>query len=51
MPKRRIELGFAEAALLFAALGDETRLALQRLSRGDWRRSRARRQLRDDGQG
>ncbi len=33
MPKRRIELGLAEAALLFAALGDETRLnLLQRLS-------------------
>jgi DNA-binding transcriptional ArsR family regulator len=33
MPKRRVELGLAEAALLFAALGDETRLALlQRLS-------------------
>jgi len=35
MPKRRVELGLAEAALLFAALGDETRLALiQRLSAG-----------------
>jgi len=35
MPKRRIELGLAEAALLFAALGDETRLALlRRLSQG-----------------
>jgi len=35
MPKRRIELGLAEAALLFAALGDETRLALlRRLSEG-----------------
>lgn len=33
MPKLRAELGLAEAALLFAALGDETRLALlQRLS-------------------
>lgn len=33
MSKRRVELGLAEAALLFAALGDETRLALlQRLS-------------------
>ncbi len=30
MPKRRIELGLAEAALLFAALGDETRLELLR---------------------
>ena len=30
MSKRRIELGLAEAALLFAALGDETRLALIR---------------------
>ena len=30
MSKRRIELGLAEAALLFAALGDETRLALLR---------------------
>lgn len=30
MPKRRAELGLAEAALLFAALGDETRLALLR---------------------
>jgi DNA-binding transcriptional ArsR family regulator len=30
MPKRRVELGLAEAALLFAALGDETRLALLR---------------------
>ena|ERR1017187_5841052 len=35
MPKRRIELGLGEAALLFAALGDETRLALlERLSDG-----------------
>jgi len=35
MPKRRIELALAEAALLFAALGDETRLALlRRLSEG-----------------
>lgn len=35
MPKRRLELGIAEAALLFAALGDETRLALMRqLSQG-----------------
>ena len=35
MPKRKVELGLAEAALLFAALGDETRLALlQRLSDG-----------------
>jgi DNA-binding transcriptional ArsR family regulator len=34
MPKHRTELGVAEAALLFAALGDETRLALlERLSR------------------
>jgi DNA-binding transcriptional ArsR family regulator len=30
MAKRRIELGLAEAALLFAALGDETRLAILR---------------------
>lgn len=30
MPKRRTELKLAEAALLFAALGDETRLALLR---------------------
>lgn len=30
MPKRRVELRIAEAALLFAALGDETRLALLR---------------------
>lgn len=30
MPKRRAELALAEAALLFAALGDETRLALLR---------------------
>lgn len=30
MSKRRTELGLAEAALLFAALGDETRLALLR---------------------
>ncbi len=30
MPKGRVELGLAEAALLFAALGDETRLALVR---------------------
>jgi DNA-binding transcriptional ArsR family regulator len=28
MPKQRVELGLAEAALLFAALGDETRLAI-----------------------
>ena len=35
MPKRRTELKLAEAALLFAALGDETRLALlRRLSQG-----------------
>jgi DNA-binding transcriptional ArsR family regulator len=35
MPNRRIELGLAETALLFAALGDETRLALlRRLSEG-----------------
>lgn len=35
MSKRRIDLGLAEAALLFAALGDETRLALlRRLSEG-----------------
>jgi DNA-binding transcriptional ArsR family regulator len=35
MSKRRAELGLAEAALLFAALGDETRLALlRRLSQG-----------------
>jgi DNA-binding transcriptional ArsR family regulator len=35
MSKQRVELGLAEAALLFAALGDETRLALlQRLSEG-----------------
>jgi DNA-binding transcriptional ArsR family regulator len=35
MSKRRVELGLAEAALLFAALGDETRLALlRRLSEG-----------------
>jgi len=34
MPKKRIELGVAEAALLFAALGDQTRLSLlRRLSR------------------
>jgi DNA-binding transcriptional ArsR family regulator len=33
--KRPVELGLAEAALLFAALGDETRLALlSRLSEG-----------------
>lgn len=33
MSKRRVELRIAEAALLFAALGDKTRLALlQRLS-------------------
>jgi DNA-binding transcriptional ArsR family regulator len=33
MPKRSAELGLAEAALMFAALGDETRLALlQQLS-------------------
>jgi DNA-binding transcriptional ArsR family regulator len=30
MSKRRVELGLAEAALLFAALGDPTRLALLR---------------------
>ena len=30
MSKRRVELGLAEAALLFAALGDETRLTLLR---------------------
>ncbi len=30
MPRRRVELGLREAALLFAALGDETRLALLR---------------------
>jgi DNA-binding transcriptional ArsR family regulator len=30
MPKRRPSLGLAEATLLFAALGDETRLALLR---------------------
>ncbi len=30
MSKRRADLGLAEAALLFAALGDETRLALLR---------------------
>lgn len=30
MSKRRIELGLAETALLFSALGDETRLALLR---------------------
>jgi len=35
MPKRRVELALAEAALLFAALGDETRLVLLRqLSEG-----------------
>ena len=35
MSKRRAELGLAEAALLFAALGDETRLdLLRRLSEG-----------------
>jgi len=35
MSKRRVDLGLAEAALLFAALGDETRLALlRRLSEG-----------------
>ena len=35
MSKRAVERGLAGAALLFAALGDETRLALlQRLSRG-----------------
>jgi DNA-binding transcriptional ArsR family regulator len=35
MSKRRVELGLAEAALLFAALGDETRLALlRRLAEG-----------------
>jgi DNA-binding transcriptional ArsR family regulator len=30
MPRRRVDLSLAEAALLFAALGDETRLALLR---------------------
>jgi DNA-binding transcriptional ArsR family regulator len=30
MSKRRVELGLSEAALLFAALGDETRLELLR---------------------
>jgi DNA-binding transcriptional ArsR family regulator len=30
MPKRRPDLGLSQAALLFAALGDETRLALLR---------------------
>jgi DNA-binding transcriptional ArsR family regulator len=30
MSKRRVELGLAEAALLFAALGDETRLGILR---------------------
>jgi DNA-binding transcriptional ArsR family regulator len=30
MPKRRVELGLAEVALLFTALGDETRLRLLR---------------------
>src|SRR4051812_36196085 len=35
MPKRRVDIRLAEAALLFAALGDETRLALiRRLSVG-----------------
>lgn len=35
MSKRRVELGLAEAALLFSALGDETRLALlRRLAEG-----------------
>ena len=35
MSKRRVELGLAEAALVFAALGDETRLGLlRRLSEG-----------------
>jgi DNA-binding transcriptional ArsR family regulator len=35
MSKRRAELGLAEAALLFAALGDQTRLALlRRLAEG-----------------
>ena len=35
MPKRRVERGLASAALLFAALGDPTRLTLlQRLSDG-----------------
>ena len=34
MPKRRTEVGVSEAALMFAALGDETRLGLvRRLSR------------------
>jgi DNA-binding transcriptional ArsR family regulator len=35
MPKRRAKLGLAQAALLFAALGDETRLALLRRLSGD----------------
>ncbi len=30
MPSRRVKLGLAQTALLFAALGDETRLALLR---------------------
>ncbi len=35
MSTRRVEIGLAEAALLFAALGDQTRLALlQRLAQG-----------------
>ncbi len=35
MSKRPVELGLAEAALVFAALGDETRLGLlRRLSEG-----------------
>ncbi len=35
MPKRRAEAGLKQTALLFAALGDETRLGLlQRLSTG-----------------
>ena len=35
MPKKRVERGLASAALLFAALGDPTRLTLlQRLSDG-----------------
>lgn len=35
MPKRKLELRLVEAALLFAALGDETRLGvIQRLAEG-----------------
>ncbi len=35
MPKRRVEFKLAEVALLFSALGDETRLSLlRRLSEG-----------------